>query len=347
MMVTLEVTDDVGAKDVELFVNGRPLPAAEAKPIDVAAKPIDLAAKGLAPNHRVANELSFRFGLPQGQETIRVRAVAYDETDLGSDPVEIVLKRPGVTPVTGNLYVLSVGVSRYRNAGDRIRDLRFPAADAKAIAERFGREGPPLYGKVQVRTLVDGEATSVNVRAGLQWLQESARPEQVDTTVIFLSGHGVNIDGRYYFATHDFALEDPDGTGLSGTELGEALSAELRAKAVFLFVDTCHSGAMTGSNDELAHEVGPGVFMLTSSSASESSYESEECEHGAFTKALLWSLDNDFMVPDRQIQFYELFGGVHKEIARLMEEAGQSSTVQTPRALFPGLDATIPLVRVG
>src|SRR5439155_20250788 len=172
----------------------------------------------------------------------------YDKSDLGSDPVELVLKRPGATPVTGNLYVLAVGVSRYRNGkGEgtggkgQFSNLQFPAEDAKAIAERFRREGGPLYGKVEVRTLADEQATAPKVREEFRWLQRSVRPGQVDTVVVFLSGHGVSTeDGRYFFATHEVDVSSAKAlaaTSLSGRELAQELGGKLRAKSAFLFVD--------------------------------------------------------------------------------------------------------------
>src|SRR5205823_10223493 len=96
-------------------VNGRPLPPERAKPIEVVAKPIEVVAKGADLRYHIVTGFTFRVPLPQGAAEVRLRAVAYDSTDLGSDPVELVLKRAGATPVTGNLYVLAVGVSRYRN----------------------------------------------------------------------------------------------------------------------------------------------------------------------------------------------------------------------------------------
>src|SRR5207244_3029689 len=107
------------------------------------------------------------------------------------------------------------------------KNLGFPAADALAIAGRFQREGKPLYDRVLTRTLTDEEATAANVRAGLKWLQASVRPGQIDTAVVFLSGHGISREGRYYFATHELNLRNIAGTSLSGRELREALGGKL------------------------------------------------------------------------------------------------------------------------
>jgi WD40 repeat protein len=333
LTVTVEARDDQDVKEVELLVNGRPLPPEEARPIEVGAKPIEVGAKDVDPNHRIAKRFTFHFSLPLGVEEIQLRAIAYDTTNLGSDPVEIVLKRAGARPVTGNLYVLAVGVSRYQHAdGQRLRNLRFPAADAQAIAQRFQREGKPLYEQVHVRTLTDEQATLPNVRAELKWLQERARPGQIDTVVIFLSGHGTSHDGRYYFGTHDLDLQKPPDTSLSGTELKVELGGKLQAKRVFLFVDTCHAGGLGGRNDDLSFELEArkSIYFMASSGAMDYAYEAPQWGHGAFTLALLRALNRTDLAREGMIYFNVLPYVVPDEVATLMREAGRNETEQAP-----------------
>jgi uncharacterized caspase-like protein len=219
--------------------------------------------------------------------------------------------------------------------------------DARAVAERFRREGPPLYERpALVHELLDEQATVVNVRRELKWLQETARPGQKDTVIIYLSGHGVSEGDRYYFATYDMDLKNIAGTSLAGRELREALGPHLSARAVFVFVDTCHSGGLSGRNEDLDADIGRGVYLLASSGSTEYSYEDPRWGHGAFTKALLWSLDNDFITNDGEIQFFELYSGVLKEITNLMKAANQTEDAQRPCLPLAGRDPTVRLARV-
>jgi uncharacterized caspase-like protein len=104
--------------------------------------------------------------------------------------------------------------------------------------------------------MVDAQATLPHIREGLRWLQQSAGPGQIDTVVIYLRGHGYSTPaGGYYFAPYDFDLSHVEKTGLAGRELREALGGRLRARRVFLFVDTCHSGGLGGSSEDLATAV--------------------------------------------------------------------------------------------
>jgi uncharacterized caspase-like protein len=231
--------------------------------------------------------------------------------------------------------------------GNQIRNLRYPSEDAKAVAERFEKEGasPGLYQAVQVHTLTNEQATLSSIRRELKWLQSSVRPGQVDTVVIFLSGHGVSKDGRYYYATHDIDLRNMAGTSLSGKELKEALGGHLISKAVFLFVDTCHSGGLNGSNDDLAIELGEGVFLLASSGAKEYSFESEKWGHGAFTSALLRSLTKKELEDEGAIRFVDLVSSVRRDVKALLKEAGRNENEQEPCVPLAGRRLGEPIAR--
>jgi WD40 repeat protein len=364
MNVTLEAGDDREVQRVALLVNNRPLPPEEARPIEVGARPLEPGARPLEPgarpidigardgdsNHRVYRRFTFRISVPPGENEVRLKAIAYDAGGLASEPAEVLLAGAGGKSVTGNLYALCVGVGRYKQGSGsgndgRISNLRYPAADAKALGERLKRESGSLYARVEVRTLTDEQATLPNLRSGLKWLQESVRPGQIDTAVLFLSGHGISLDGRYHFAAHETDLKNLGETTLSGRELREALGGKLRARAVFLFVDTCHSGGLDGRNDDLVLEVGEGVYLLASSSAREYAYESEKWGHGAFTLALLRALDKKELASGGVIHFNALTYAVPEEVARLMKEAGRSETEQEPCVPLASRRLRVPLAQ--
>jgi uncharacterized caspase-like protein len=117
-----------------------------------------------------------------------------------------------------------------------------------------------------------------------------------DTVLIFLAGHGLQINARdFYFATHDIDFAHPDTTGLPWTALTDVL-AKLPAKRVVLFLDACHSGSALGTRqarsermaEALARE--SGVIVFSSCRGSEYSYELDQLGHGAFTQALIEGL---------------------------------------------------------
>ena len=168
--------------------------------------------------------------------------------------------------------------------------------------------------------------------------------------MVFLSGHGLSDpQGHYYFPTYEFDKKNHEATSLSGRELQEALGGALRAKTVFLFVDTCHSGALAGARgDDLSFDVKTsGVYMMASTGATQFSYESPEWGHGAFTLALLRSLKRKELADDGLLRFNVLTFAVPDELSKLMREAGQNETAREPVVPLEGRRLDEPVVQVG
>jgi uncharacterized caspase-like protein len=113
--------------------------------------------------------------------------------------------------------------------------------------------------------------------------------------------------------------------------LRDALGGKLSARAVFLFVDTCHSGGLNGRSDDLDFALrDAGVFLLASSGAKEYSFESDMWGHGAFTLSLLRALDKKELAREGVIHFNALTYAVPDEVAALMKEAGRNESEQEP-----------------
>ena len=187
----------------------------------------------------------------------------------------------------------------------------------------------------------------LRVRAELRALQQKVRPGQHDTVVVFLSGHGVSVDGRYYFATHEIDVSErkrvPE-TSLPARDLRTLLGGSLPAKSVFLFVDTCHAGGLSGRNDDLAMEVGEGVYVMASTGGKSYSYESSAWGHGAFTLSLLQALDKPELARDGIVYFNALTYAVPDGVAGLMKDAGRSETEQEPCIPLAARRLRVPLV---
>jgi len=330
------------------------------KPIDLGDKPVAGSANAADTRYTMTKRMTFRVPLPPGAPEVKLRAIAYDSVSLGSNWAEMIpLSRPNVKPIAGNLYVLCVGIGKYKNAdGKNLKNLRFSPRDAADMATRLEKEGRPLYKHVEVfhlpnddNPLLDDRATLTNIRAGLKWLQDKARPgAQTDTVVVFLSGHGFSdAQGRYYFPTHNFDLKNPKSTSLSGEELQTELGGKLRARDVFLFVDSCHSGALSGArSDDLSFDISTsGVYMMASSGSAQSSYEYEGWGHGAFTLALLNTLKRPELAQQGSIRFNVLTYAVPDEISKLMRAAQQNPNAQEPVIPLEGRRLDEPVAQPG
>lgn len=344
--VELFAADDRQVQEAELFVNGRPLAPADARPLMVGskgavsygaalpdgsrpimlgakplmlgAKPLMMGAKSLSTQHRTSRTFRFRVPMPPGAETVNLRAVVYDDQGYNSEPVDIVIRRSGAPDVKGTLHALCVGVSRYKNPAF---NLNYAARDAEDMAGFFlAQQG--LYRAARVTGLTDAEATSTRIRAALAEIQKSSRPS--DTVVLFLSGHGVeDAEGRYYFASHDVDPNALSKTAVTVEQLQGLLGGKLRARNVFVFADTCHSGripARPASNSRLEALK---TVVLASSQGGEFSFERDEWGHGAFTLSLLEGLKGKADPGSPVVHFDALAFYVRKRVQELVGQAQQ------------------------
>jgi uncharacterized caspase-like protein len=190
------------------------------------------------------------------------------------------------------LYVLAVGISKYRDAGLR---LDFPSKDATDFANAFQTQQDGLYRKVVVKLLTDEKARRDDVLDGLEWIRREMTAR--DVGVVFLAGHGTNdSDGVYYYLPQDVETDRLKRSGVIFTEIKNTLAA-LPGKVLF-FVDTCHSGNVLGTgrrgvrNDITAvvNELSSaenGVIVFAASTGRQDAQESREWNNGAFTKAVI------------------------------------------------------------
>jgi WD40 repeat protein len=196
------------------------------------------------------------------------------------------------------LYAVTIGVSDY--ADPELR-LGYAADDARGFAEVLEKQKGGLYGDVEVKTLVDGQATRTNVVEALEWLERQVTSR--DFGVVLIAGHGVTDEKqRYWFLPVDASMQHLRTSAVSQDDIQRTMGA-LAGKAI-LFLDTCHANQAVASASGVAGR-GPvdmntiinefastenGVVTFASSQGRETSQESAAWGHGAFTKALIEGL---------------------------------------------------------
>ena len=195
------------------------------------------------------------------------------------------------------LYILAVGVSKY---ADTAFNLGFAAKDARDFVAALQKQKGLLYRDIEVKVLTDEQATRDNVVDGLDWITRATTSK--DVAMIFFSGHGINDNlNRYYFAPHNYNPDRLASTGVTFTDIKNAVEA-IAGKVVF-FVDTCHSGNSIGNTikrrdaavdingfvNELSSAEN-GAVVFNSSTGRQVSLEDAAWNNGAFTKALVEGL---------------------------------------------------------
>ncbi len=161
-------------------------------------------------------------------------------------------------PVRADIWLVTIGVSRYQNSH---YELRFAAKDASDVAallsSRYGADGSA--GAAHVLALNDEKATREGVRTARAWLQR-ARPQ--DMAVIFVAGHGItDPDQNYYFGTYDIDAAHPSANGLPFEEFENLLDGIAPLKKLLL-VDTCFSGEIERDEPSAVATV-PGAGSVT------------------------------------------------------------------------------------
>ncbi len=275
LQVEADTQNELPVRSIVVLVNGRPPVGAppQQSPTDdngmIVEQTIELAAG--------KNEIA----------VIAVNAAASSTPEVFTVTRSVTQAAPTLMP---QLYVLSVGVSEYKNSE---YDLKYAAKDANAFANTFETQKDRFYREVQTKVLTDQQATRSKIQDAMDWLMSSVT--QHDLAIIFISGHGV-FDSRrnYYFCPYEVDADRLRSTALANSEI-ERLVEELPCK-VMLFVDTCHSGSSRGAKsinsdpwtDLVADEVG--AILFASSTPQEISLESDEWGHGAFALAFLDSM---------------------------------------------------------
>lgn len=299
--------------------------------------------------------------LGPGRNVFSIRA----ENQAGrAEPIDRVFWGPKATSnnalafgATGNLYLLSVGVSNFRAANTppaQQRDI-FPlhcahrdamavynalACSAKSDSYDASRPQKNLaFDAVHGTLLVDAQATKSAIRGALRALckqieaRGNAPGAERDVLVIFLAGHGLQVvgDPNLYFLNHDMVLDDAEETGLALLEIGE-LIATVPAEVVIL-IDTCHSG-MAGNGvdrgvgpDEMARRLQEvserGMYVLSAARAEEIAHEGGNKGHGVFTAALLATLNSrrylqrDGHGRGESLSMASLMAGLQAELPRI------------------------------
>lgn len=218
-------------------------------------------------------------------------------------------------PQKPKLYVLAVGINAYSRA---IGPLNFAVPDAKSFADAVRQGAGGLFREVEVIELYDEDARAQTVQGAMDRIGASANPE--DTVLIYLSGHGVVTDQRYYFVTQNVAEPKAIPTDAFSEAMLVRGMAGIRAKNGMVFLDTCHAGAFSlDSASQLAHE--SGRYVLAAASSVEEALDSYDSKNGVFATAVLRGLKGAGSRPgEKSVNNFELGFFVTPQVKQLAEE---------------------------
>ncbi len=202
--------------------------------------------------------------------------------------------KSAVPPAEPHLYILAIGVDRYR---DKTVSLNYAVKDSKDLEEKLRAQSATIYKpqNIHYALLTDKDATKTNITGKINELAVIIKPS--DSFILFAAGHGVLLQNQYYMLTHDFSGSVDQGSMINSNEIVE-MSKRIKSLYQLLIFDTCHAGGVdtivSGLYDArmsvLAKKMG--LHIYASASDNQSALDGYK-GNGLFTYTLLDGLNNN------------------------------------------------------
>ena len=191
-----------------------------------------IQGKNLQEHHTSEHTTELSLPLSNGWNNIKLSVLNQSGAESMSEIIEMTYIG---TPAQENIYVVSIGVSKYT---DEQFNLDYAAKDATDVISLFQKYAQ-TFGETYVKQILDTNATKQQILAVKDLLKQS---KSDDLVILFFAGHGL-LDEQfdYYFATTDIDFNHPSERGLLYEEI-EALLDDIPARKKLLLMDTCHSG---------------------------------------------------------------------------------------------------------
>jgi uncharacterized caspase-like protein len=215
----------------------------------------------------------------------------------------------------GQRWALIVGIGNFTDPN--IQALKYTVSDAQSFQDALLDPRIGNFPADHVHTLLNDQATTVNIKIQLNWLARSAGPD--DVVVVYVATHGSSRDldtvGVNYIITHDTVIGpniDPDelyATALPMVDIANAIATRVKAGRAAIFLDTCFSGNAAvkdakliapgiknaaPSTQMLNHiKQGSGRMVFAASGTEQESLESDTLQHGFFTYYLVQALQKE------------------------------------------------------
>ncbi len=209
--------------------------------------------------------------------TLQLLAPATAPTTSQASP-QVPLAQPSASVASGQAHALVIGNAAYPGSAR----LANPLNDSQAISRKFAELG------FAVTRIDDGNREAL-VR-GLSQFQRKAASSQI--TVLYYSGHGMQIDGINYLLPVDVDINKPASLKLQAVSLDTVIGDYLPGKVRIVFLDACRdnpaaSSTVRGFNRGLAPIQAPTGTLIAFATRDGGVAEDGTGKHSPFTQALL------------------------------------------------------------
>lgn len=219
------------------------------------------------------------------------------------------------TAATSTLNVITVGINQYK---DPMLNLNYSVADAKSIESVIGEKRLRSFSKFSELRLLDDSATKIGIMEALK--NAANNLGQSDTLTLYLAGHGVAINGDWYFLPYETTLQEDwnayKNFGISANEI-QTLLADIPAQKIIVMLDSCNSGASMEAFRNLqntqrhfgrAVSKSVGLVFLAATTKDQEAAELADLGHGLFTYVVTNGMkgEADNAPMDKQVSAHEL-----------------------------------------
>lgn len=332
--VTIEALDIPGGiASVKLYHNGKIVPQSQ-----------QLDSQKSDDNGREKQLIRYQITPTAGDNSLK--AVATNAMGIEGVSSEQHLVAGG-TGRPSTLHVLTVGINRYK---DPQLNLTYSIPDAQAIGGILTRKDLAHAEKVNAVSLTDQKASK---QAILDSLQKLAAYPQEDVLAVYLAGHGLAIDGDWYFMPYETTVQSSPSAyakiGISASEIREALAAT-RIQKILILIDACYSGAgidafrnLQNSQRHFSRDLSKsnGVVVLTATRQDQEAAEVRDLGHGLFTYVVTQGMEGkaDFKPVDSSISAHEVADYSLDSIPNFSKKYLRAA--QQPSAFTLGKDFTL------
>jgi WD40 repeat protein len=329
--------DDGGYDNLTLYLNGMA--------VDVIGKDRALRLQKQSKTRKECFTLNKLISLQNGKNTIGFKATN-KAGNIDSNTDEIVVHYKGAKGGKPNLYILAIGVDKYRD-GDLW--LRYSTADAKGFIKAIKNVSKPLFKNIYTYKLLDKDVTKSKILD--TFIEIGAKTKRNDVFMLYVAGHGITDikTGAYFYLPVDFRYKNSNSvrnTGMSQKDFKLALS-KIQAMKSLVILDTCNSGSFAEAMasrgvlqktaiDKLTRATGRATIVASSKDqVAMEGYKG----HGVFTYTLIEALNGKGYGIDNKITIKELAGYIEDVLPdRTYEKWGYE---QVPQSNITGNDFPI------
>lgn len=308
--LNIRAESDSGLKSIQVFVNG--------------IKQIEKRQSGRRVNEKIT--------VPLLAGTNTITLTAYDRYDLSSDPryvsVDFKASKKQTKPT---LYLLSIGLNHYPNFTDPASvKLNSATSDAQRFEKLFKNYSHCIFDKVESTLITEQEVTVKNIQKQLNLLVHKVKKQ--DVLLVFLAGHGFNVENKFYYLTSQSSEKTIATTSLVWDTFSQFFD-QIKGRSL-LFIDACHSGSITSdnlvANDLLAAKLyskHKGGGTLVFSAAKGRQFAGENKKGGYFSNMIYQAIAQKSKLVDRnKNNTIEL-----KELVDYVEQAVYKTSLYEPQ----------------